>query len=227
MFDLEGVPTQETLEEVAGKIQRNIRRHRLQRVILNLQGMGELDALGMRKLMAACIRPQKSLIFGASQGIRTSLQETYVPKNVRICDSEKEVAEDFGPFLLEREKEKEFNVEDKPEDSLGVRVERRRSKRMHVAIPIELRLKLSNGSVLETRAIATNISEGGMFTEYLDLKVAGDIDVLAVEGLSVEIRIFSSANFPEEYTLQGRVNRKELRKKQLGLAIEFIGGPDF
>lgn len=226
VFDLEGIPTQETLEEVASKIQRNIRRHRLQRVILNLQGMGDLDALGLRKLLAACIRPQKSLIFGASPGVRSSLEETYVPKNVHVCDSEKEVAEDFGPFLLEREKEKEFAVDEKPEDSLGARVERRRSKRMHVAIPVELRLKLNNGEVLATRAIATNISEGGMFTEYLDLAVAANIDAMQVEGLTAEIRIFSSANFPEEYSLQGRINRKELRKKQLGLAIEFLGGPD-
>ncbi len=227
VFDLEGVPTQETLQEVAWKIQRNIRRHRLQRVILNLQGMADVDALGLRKLLAACIRPQKSLIFGASAGLKLSLEDTYVPKNVRVCDSEKEIAEDFGPFLLEREKEKEFAVEDKPEDSLGMQVERRRSKRMHVAIPVELRLKLKNGEVLATRAIATNISEGGMFTEYLDLEVAAKIDALEVQDLEADIHIFASANFPEEYTLKGRVNRKELRKKQLGLAVEFLGGPAF
>lgn len=223
VFDLEGIPTQDSVEDVADKIQRNIRRHRLQRVILNVQGMADVDALGMRKLMAACIRPQKSLIFGASEGIRNSLRETYVPKNVRVCESEKEVAEDFGPFLLEKDKEKEFEVDVRPEDSIGLQVERRRSKRMHVAIPVELMIKLKNGDVLASRAITTNISEGGIFTEYLDLRVGNQIDALAVEGLLVEIHIFSSANFQQEYSLQGRVNRKEMRKKQLGLAIEFLG----
>lgn len=227
VFDLEGAPTQETLQEVAWKIQRNIRRHRLQRVIINLQKLPAIDPLGLRKLLAACIRPQKSLIFGASDSLLLSLEDTYVPNNVRVCNSEQEVAEDFGPFLLEREKDKEFLLGDGKEEGIGLRVERRRSKRMHVAIPVELKIPGKNGDIMVTRAIATNISEGGMFTEYLDLDVCRDIDSMgSLDGQEVEIHIFPSANFPEEYNLQGRITRKELRKKQLGFAVEFIGGED-
>ena len=227
VFDLEGAPTQETLQEAAWKIQRNIRRHRLQRVILNFQKLPVLDPLGLRKLLAACIRPQKSLIFGASDSLLLSLEETYVPNNVRICKSEQEVAEDFGPFLLERERDKEFILDDKSDEGIGLRVERRRSKRMHVAIPVELRIPGKGGEVIVTRAIATNISQGGFFTEYLDLDVCQKIDHMGnLEGQEVELHIFPSANFPEEYNLQGRIKRKELRKKQLGLAVEFIGDED-
>lgn len=223
VFDLEGDATQETLSEVVLKISRNIRRHRLQRVILNLQRLPSLDALGLRKLLAACIRPQKSLIFGASEGLRLSLADTYVPRNIKICLDEKEVAEDFGPFLLEREKEKEFLLDEKGENSIGTQVERRRSKRMHVAIPVQLEIKCKDGQTVTTNAIATNISEGGMFTEYLDLEVAEKIDEAAdLSGCDVDVSIFPSANFPEEYHVKGRINRKELRKKQLGLAVEFI-----
>jgi hypothetical protein len=76
---------------------------------------------------------------------------------------------------------------------------------------------------ITTRAIATNISEGGIFVEYLDLEAAQKIDGLkAVDGMKAEIQIFPSANFPEEYHLMGKINRKDLRKKQLGLAIEFV-----
>jgi len=94
VFDLEGSPTQETIQEIAWKIQRNIRRYRLQRVILNLQKVPTLEPLGVRKLLAACIRPQRSLIFGVSSNILHFLESTYLPQNVRICASEKEVAED-------------------------------------------------------------------------------------------------------------------------------------
>lgn len=227
VFDLEGAPTQETLQEVAWKIQRNIRRHRLQRVIINLQKLPALDPLGLRKLLAACIRPQKSLIFGASDSLLLSLEETYVPNNVRVCKTEQEVAEDFGPFLLERDRDKEFTLGDKGEEGIGIRVERRRSKRMHVAIPIELKIPTKKGDVVITRAIATNISEGGLFTEYLDLDVCDEIDAMgSLDGQEVEIHIFPSANFPEEYNLRGRIKRKELRKKQLGFAVEFLGGED-
>ena len=225
VFDLEGNPTQETVQEVAWKIQRNIRRHRLQRIILNLQQLQALDELALRKLLAACIRPQKSLIYGASDQLTHFLEDAYVPRNVRICSSEKEVAEDLGPFLLERHRETEVLGEtNKPfRQSMGYKVERRRSKRMHVAIPMELKIFPSEGSVILSNAIATNISQGGLFAEYLNLEAANRIKNLSpLEGLKVDIHIFSSANFPEEYDVKGIIKRKDLRKNQLGLAIEFL-----
>lgn len=225
VFDLEGSPTQETLQEVAWKIQRNIRRHRMQRVILNLQRLTTLDPLGLRKLLAACIRPQCSLIFGASDTVVRNLENTYMPHNVRVCHNEQEVAEDFGPFLLERDKDKEFTCDTPHANSIGKDVERRRSKRMHVAIPIELCFHLKSGEVIRTHAISTNISEGGLFAEYLDLETAQKIEELGdIVGLEAEIHIFPNANFPEEYHIRGRVSRTELRKKQLGVAVEFLEG---
>jgi len=225
VFDLEGDPTQETLQEIAWKIQRNIRRYRLQRIILNLQMLPSLDPLGLRKLVAACIRPRKSLIFGVNNRIANSLEEDYLPRNVRVCASEKEVAEDLGPFLLERDKKGEFPIDpaQQGKDSIGAQLERRRSKRMHVAIPLELLIHVPNADPISTRAIATNIAEGGLFVEYLDLEVAQKIEAIEpLKGLRVSIQIFPSANFPEEYHLDGKIIRSELRKKQLGLAVEFL-----
>ncbi len=227
VFDLLGESTQESLQDAADKIQRNIRRHRLQRVILNLQMLAGLEPLGLRKLLAACLRPQKSLLFGVSEEIGQALENTYLPRNVRICPSEKEVAEDFGPFLLDREAHPDLALDPASplqEDSIGAKIERRRSKRMHVALPIDLKIKIREGEILSTRAIATNISEGGLFAEYLDLAATRKIEKLEpFQGLKAEILIFPSANFPEEYHLEARVKRKELRKKQLGVAVEFIG----
>ncbi len=225
VFDLEGSPTQETVQEIAWKIQRSIRRHRMQRVILNLQMLPSLDALGLRKLIAACIRPRQSLIYGVNENLIPFIEDSYIPRNVRICQDEKDVAEDLGPFLLEKEKEKEFSathVENR-KDSIGYQLELRRSKRMHVAIPLELKIHLDGGEVVVTKAIATNISEGGLFAEYLDLEAAHKIEVRRpLINLKVEIRIFPSANFPEEYHLDGKIVREELRKTQLGLAVTFV-----
>lgn len=226
VFDLEGSPTQEDLQEIAWKIQRNIRRHRLQRVILNLQRMPLLDPLGVRKLLAACLRPQQSLIYGASKTVRTVLENTYLPRNIRLCDSEVAVAEDLGPFLLEKGFADEFqSVVNDGSGRLppGIKLERRRSKRMHVALPLHLKIAAKDGQKFEAEAIATNISEGGLFAEYLDLEAAEKIEHLdPMNGLSVEILVHSSANFPEEYRLNGLIRRKELRKKQLGIGIEFL-----
>lgn len=225
VFDLMGDPTHESLQDAADKIQRNIRRHRLQRVILNLQLLSGLEPLGLRKILAACLRPQKSLLFGVSKEVGAALDATYLPRNVRICPSEKEVAEDFGPFLLDRERKSELAVpQDFPlvQEPIGSKIERRRSKRMHVALPIDLKVHVRAGEILSTRAIATNISEGGLFAEYLDLEAARSMEKIeSFEGLKAEIIIFPSANFPEEYHLEGKMKRREFRKKQMGIAVEF------
>ncbi|OGW79272.1 MAG: hypothetical protein A2Z83_08955 [Omnitrophica bacterium GWA2_52_8] len=226
VFDLIGEPTQETLQDVAWQIQRKIRRHRMQRVILNLQLLPSIDALGVRKLIAACIRPQKSLIFGASSTISHFLENTYLPRNIHICTTEKEVAEDFGPFLLEKEEERAFpRKDDNPlQQSIGEQLERRRSKRMHVVLPIDIVFTGDGKNPFTAHALATNISEGGLFAEFLDLGISEKIDEMAdIVGMKAQIQIYPSANFTEEYRVDGIVRRKELRKKQLGVAIEFIG----
>ncbi|MFA6600145.1 MAG: PilZ domain-containing protein [Candidatus Omnitrophota bacterium] len=225
VIDLEGQPTQETLQDAAWKIQKQIRRHRWQRIILNLQNVPTLDALEVRKLLAACLRPQASLIYGASQTVTQFLESTYLPRNVHLCPTEKEVAEDFGPFLLEREREKEVprKFDDPTRQSIGKELERRRSKRMHVVIPVDLTFFPESGEPVTVKTLATNISEGGLFAEFLDLEASHKVQKLqGIQGMKVEIHIYPSANFPEEYHLDGIVCRPELRKKQLGVAIEFI-----
>lgn len=230
IFDLEGSPTQESLQDVSWKIQRSIRRHRLQRVILNLQMIHDLEPLGVRKLLAACLRPQRSLIYGVNGVMADTINENHLPNNIKICSSEKEVAEDLGPFLLEKEEEKRFSSDGavSKKNTPGVLLEKRRSKRMHVALPIDLEIWTQDGKTVATHAIATNISEGGLFAEYLDLDASQQIDALTpLAGLKVKLRIYPSSNFPEEYALEGKIIRKEIRKKQLGIAVEFESHPQF
>lgn len=226
VFDLIGDPTEESLGEAVLKIQRNIRRHRIQRIILNLQMIPMLEPLGLRRLLAACIRPQRSLLYGVSQALAGALETTYVPRNVKICNTEKEVAEDFGPFLLSRNMEgiPARNADGDLQKSIGYELERRRSKRMHVALPLRFKIHTSNGATpLMGSAIATNISEGGLYAEFLDLFATEKIDNLnPIQDLKAELTIFPSANFPEEYHLQAKVVRKETQKKQLGVAFEFL-----
>lgn len=229
VFDLEGEPTQEGLQEVAWKIQRSIRRHRLQRVILNVQKIKSLDEIGIRKLVAAFIRPQKGAIYGASPTLVHQLEDTYLPRNLKVCRSEKEVAEDFGPFLFHKDElGKILGAKDKADfgngSGPGVAMERRRGKRMHVAIPLEVTLypKGKGEKPIQTQAIATNISHGGVFIEYLDLEALEAAEKLdPIEGIKAEIQIHPSENFPEEYHLEGVVRRKEVRNRGLGIAVEF------
>lgn len=225
VFDLKGEPSFEAVQDVTWKIQKSIRRHRLQRIILNFQQAGTLDAVGLRRLLTVCLRPKQSVIYGASPEVILSLADGYLPSHVEICNDEKSVAESFGSFLFDKDAAKEIPAKGvlRPKDTIGHQLEQRRSHRMHVAIPLELRIAAQNGDAIVSRAIATNISEGGLFAEYLDLETAHKINAMEpIEGRPVEILVFQSANFPEEYQLKGKIRRKELRKEQLGLGIEFI-----
>ncbi len=225
VFDLFGEPSQDSLQEIAWKIQRSIRRHRLQRVILNLQKIKQLDELGVRKLVAAFLRPQKSAIYGASTDVGHQFEDTYLPKSMRLCPTEKEVAEDFGSFLFQKDEAGHvLGSEDHPSDGSrpGRDFEKRRAKRMHVAIPLDLTLSPANHEPIITRAIATNISEGGMFVEYLDLDAVEKIEHLdPITDTPAEVQIHPNTNFPEEYHMHGIVRRRELRKRGVGLAVQF------
>jgi hypothetical protein len=101
-------------------------------------------------------------------------------------------------------------------------MERRRAKRMHVAIPLEMTLRPKGKDPIVAKAISTNISEGGIFVEYLNLDALKAVEELdPAEGVTVEIQIHPSENFPEEYHLEGVIQRREVRKKGMGLAVQF------
>jgi len=224
VFDLKGTPNFELVQEVVGKIQKNIKRHHYHQIILNFKEAGPLVDRELRSLLTVCIRPKRSLVYGAPPEMSFFLKENFFSGKVDVCSNEKEVAECFGPYLFDKDPEKRYldpNTKNTFQ-SLGYQLERRRSHRMHVALPLELKIERLDGEILSTRAIATNISEGGMFVEYLDLASAAKIDVIQpIEGILLQIHIFPSANFPDEYHVTGRVTRKEMRKEQLGLGIEF------
>ena len=89
VFDLIGDPTFETVQGVAWKIQKSIRRHRLQRIILNFQEAGTMDAIGVRRLLAVCIRPKHSVIYGASPETVHFFEENCFTTRVDVCADEK------------------------------------------------------------------------------------------------------------------------------------------
>ena len=105
IFDLLGRPGEQASEvqDVAWRMQKNIRRHRLQRVILNMKGLESMDAIGMRKILAACIRPKQSVIYGAAHDLLEIISSNHLPKNIGVCSNEKEVAEKMGTFLFNKD----------------------------------------------------------------------------------------------------------------------------
>ena len=225
VFDLFGSLVGERSQEVVEKIDHTIQKKRLKRVILNLQEVQELDELIVRKLVASLLRPQRSLLYCASPKLRGFFEGSYLPHNIKLCTTEAEVADWVGSFLFEKEKDIGLS-KDQEESHNPYGLERRRKKRIRVAIPIEIEFETKDGQKVHSRAIATNISQGGLFAEYLDLESSLQVSQLGdLESNKVTVIVAPSQNFAEEVRIPGCVKRIELVKRQVGMGIQFLNPP--
>ncbi|OGW81315.1 MAG: hypothetical protein A3G33_00850 [Omnitrophica bacterium RIFCSPLOWO2_12_FULL_44_17] len=221
VFDLGGKLEGDCIDSVIDKIEQTIQKKKLRRVILNLQKVIGADEVAIRKLVACFLRPQRSLIFSPDQMVRDLFQTTYLPDRIKLCKDEEEVAEAFGSFLFLKDKIYEVAV-DETKAPVKHGLERRRSKRIRVAIPVRLKFKMQDGKELETRSIATNVSQGGLFAEFLDLDAPDITQMQGLEGTLVSVMVPPNETFKEEVTIPGKINRFEVMKKQYGIAIQFL-----
>ena len=194
VFDLGGALMGEQMDPVTQKIDEVIQRKRLRRVILNLQKVESIDEVALRKIIACLIRPQRSLIFAPDGTCRDLFQTTHLPHSIKLCKNEEEVAEAFGSFLFLKDKVFQVPVDETQPAPKDYGLERRRSTRIRVAIPAHLTFHMKDGSELAAKAIATNVSQGGLFAEFLDLNAPAYSKMEGLEQSYVKILI------PPNYT---------------------------
>ena len=222
VFDLMGALVGEELDPVTQKIDQTIQRKKLRRVIVNLQKVISIDEIAMRKIIACLLRPQRSIIFVPDGSCRQLFESTHLPNNIALCKNEEEVADAFGSFLFLKDKTFEVPIDETKPEPKDYGLERRRSKRIRVAIPIQLTLRMQDGSNLPVKAIATNVSQGGVFAEFLDLDAPDYSRVQGLEQSEVTITIPPNETFKETLTIPGKICRFELLKKQYGIAVQFL-----
>ena len=222
VFDLMGDLNSPELDPVVQKIDQVIQRKKLRRVILNLQKIHSMDEIPVRKLLACLLRPQRSLIFAPDEKFYKFFQATHLPGSIKLCRNEEEVTEAFGSFLFLKDRIFQVPLNESNPASQGYGLERRRSKRIRVAIPIHLKCLMKDGSLLETKAIATNVSQGGLFAEFLDLNAPDYSRMQGLEGTQVTVVVPANETFKEQVTIPGKINRFELLRKQYGIAIQFL-----
>ena len=222
VFDLGGDLMGGEMESLTQKIDQVIQRKRLRRVILNLQKVESMDEIALRKIVACLLRPQRSLIFAPNGASRDLFSTTHLPGSIKLCKNEEEVAEAFGSFLFLKDKMFEVPVDETRLQSKSYGLERRRNKRIRVAIPAELTFQMKDGGKLKAKAIATNVSQGGVFAEFLDLDAPDYSKLQGLEQTEVTIEIPANETFKEKLTIPGKIARFELLKKQVGIAIQFL-----
>ena len=222
VFDLGGVLIGEEMDPIIHKIDQTIQKKKLRRVILNLQKVQSMDEISFRKIIACLIRPQRSLIFAPDESCRGLFETSHLPHSVRVCKNEEEVADAFGSFLFLKDKIFEVPVDLNLPQGKGYGLERRRNKRIRVAIPAKLEFQMKDGTKLLVNTIATNVSQGGVFCEFLDLNAPEYSKMEGLEGNQVTIMIPPNETFKDELIVPGKIARFELFKNQYGIAVKFI-----
>ncbi|OGW88756.1 MAG: hypothetical protein A3A73_00230 [Omnitrophica bacterium RIFCSPLOWO2_01_FULL_50_24] len=222
VFDLCGTFMGEEMEPIIRKIDETIQKKKLRRVIMNLQKMESINEIGLRKVTSVLLRTQRSLIYTPDRSCRALFEATHLPSNIKLCKDEVEVADAFGSFLFVKDKAFEVPIDESQPAAAGQGLERRRSKRIRVAIPIVIKCRLKDQKEIELKGIATNVSEGGLFAEFLDLDTPAYSEMQGLEGSRVEVDVPPNEAFKDRMLVPGKINRFELFKKQYGLAIQFV-----
>lgn len=208
IFDLFGDISEGDSNGIMKFIEANIQKGGFRNVLINVQKLNRLDDLSLRKIMVPLERPHRKAIFCSDNEIVSSLQSTYLPENIVLCKNEEEVSNTFGLYLVER-------------DKFIFKGERRKSQRIRVAIPVKVDIHSPEGEHLASNALITSLSEGGFYTEYLDLN--GSMLVRKLRDLRVlDVKVtFKPPLSSSEETFKIDILRIETSSRQTGFAARF------
>ena len=209
IFDLYGDLADGDIDAIKDFIERNIQRGGFRNVILNTQNVVHVDQLALRKILIPLERPHRKAIYCHSNNLMESFLNTYLPDKMTICKNEQEVSNTFGLYLVER-------------DKFIFKGERRKNKRIDVAVPVTINVPTSATEATTVTALITNLSEGGFFAECLDLQSA-----LSLRNLRDFRNLAAKATFKpplssESQNFESELLRMEVTSRQTGFASKFM-----
>ena len=175
-----------------------------EKVILNLREVNGLDTLGAKCLLEHVADRKEAGVFCGSTAVMELISHFPESKQLHMFRNESEITSAFGQDLIAGSESKE----------------QREYIRMETALPLEFYYE-DEGEKIQFRAIITNLGEGGLFAEYIDLKVAEEslsrLDPYDLKVLQLKLSL------PNKKTIQteGRVAYRKLDGEQVGIGIQF------
>ena len=209
VFDLFGSLRNKLGDDVKDRLEGDIQEGNYTNVILNAQGVEATDELTLRKILVTMERPVRKAIFCDDGDFFKALSKTYLSNRVPVCRTEEEIVDLFGAYLLERGKR------------IGTR-DRRRNPRIKMAIPIGIEILAASQEAVLTKAIVTNLSDGGVFAEYLDWKSARAAkNIPNITDLEAKV-IFRHSKTGNETRIASKILRFEETDNQIGVAVQYV-----
>ncbi len=192
--------------KMKGEIHSIIESEKGNAIVINLKSLQAIDSLGVKAIVEELPAHQESGFLNGKLSVMEMVHSVPLPKEVHIFQNEDELIRYFGKHL----------VSDDVETS-----EKRKYTRIHTALPLIFTCKGPKDETFRFQAVVTNLSEGGLFAEYLNLEDAAKSQALVnpyeLKMLDLEIRL------PEEGAIlaKGKVVRRKLDGEQVGIGIEF------
>ena len=181
--------------------------------VINLKGIQGIDSLGV-KAIAESLPPNRKVTFlNGNLSVMDMFEASSFPA-IRVIQSEEELVQCFGSDLV--------SFDDDLSDE-----EKRQHMRLTTALPVIFTCIDPGGNEVKFGAIATNLSEAGVFAEYINLEDAvksqNFVNPYELKLLTLKIKL---PNF--DLIVKGKVVRRKLDGDQVGIGIEFyqIGEKD-
>ena len=188
-----------------GRLSQMLEAARDEKVVLNLRGVTGIDTLGAKSLFESVSSEKEAGVVYGNSGVRDFINRFPESKRFRMFRDEAEIISVLGQDLVSGVNSKE----------------QRTSLRMQTALPLEFEYE-KEGEKIRFRAIITNLSEGGLFAEYIDLKIAEEsLNQLNPYDLKIlDLKLL----FPNKKPIhvKGKVVYRKLDGEQVGIGLQFI-----
>ncbi len=189
-------------------IQRFVENNRPKNLLINLKDVETIDSLGVKAIVDNLRHGTKSGVVSANYSVTEMFTRLVPSTEVRFFKDEEEVVRFFAEELVK--------------ERTGTPVEEKRKyPRLKTAFSLEFSFKDGEGEELVFRSIVTNLSEGGLYAEYLDLEpTSGNpkkIDPYDLKMINMKIKLSDENQIQAE----GKVIRTDMDGEQMGIAIQF------
>jgi len=192
------------------EIQQFVEREKPKNLLINLKSVDTIDSLGVRAIVDNLSIEFKCGVISGNYSVNEMFTRTETKSGVRFFKDEEEVIQHFAEELVS-EKDHRPLIE-----------ERRTYTRLKTALPLQFHyIQEDTKENIVFHAIVTNLSEGGLYAEYLDVddipENASQLDPYDLKMLDLTIK------FPdeEEIDAKGKVLHVNKEAGQLGIGIQF------
>ncbi|MBI4971886.1 MAG: PilZ domain-containing protein [Candidatus Omnitrophica bacterium] len=190
-------------------IQRFVETTKPRNLLINLKDVETIDSLGVKAIIDNLGGGIKSGIVSGNYSVVEMFSRLVPTTEIRFLKDEDEVVHFFAEELV------------KERTGLPPVEEKRKFPRLKTAFPLEFTFIDGEGEQMVFRAIVTNLSEGGLYAEYLDLEPSSanpkKIDPYDFKMLEMKIKLDDDSEIHGE----GKVVRTDLDGEQMGIAIQF------